>query len=72
MLEFLELGIHGKWALWRALGTVAETDPQLKGKRQRKYTVDECRDLRVTLDTMNHELETARMATDAGEPRPRE
>lgn len=29
-LEFLELGIHGKWALWRALGTVAETDPQLK------------------------------------------
>jgi hypothetical protein len=41
-------------------------------KRQRKYTVDECRDLRVTLDTMNHELETARRATDAGEPRPRE
>ena len=25
--------------------------------RQRKYTVDECRDLRMTLDTMNQELE---------------
>ena len=25
-LEFLELGIHGKWALWRALATVAATD----------------------------------------------
>ncbi|MCU1241570.1 MAG: hypothetical protein JWO71_2296 [Candidatus Acidoferrum typicum] len=30
-LEFLELGIHGKWALWRALGTVAETDTRLRG-----------------------------------------
>jgi hypothetical protein len=25
--------------------------------RQRKYTVDECRDLRMTLDTMNQVLE---------------
>lgn len=30
-LEFLELGIHGKWALWRALRTVAETDARLRG-----------------------------------------
>jgi hypothetical protein len=28
-LEFLELGIHGKWALWRALAVVAEIDPRL-------------------------------------------
>jgi hypothetical protein len=30
-LEFLELGIHGKWALWRALGTVAVSDARLRG-----------------------------------------
>jgi hypothetical protein len=30
-LEFLELGIHGKWALWRALAEVAAADPRLRG-----------------------------------------
>jgi hypothetical protein len=30
-LEFLELGIHGKWALWRALAALAATDPRLQG-----------------------------------------
>jgi hypothetical protein len=30
-LEFLELGIHGKWALWCALAVAADTDPRLKG-----------------------------------------
>jgi hypothetical protein len=30
-LEFLELGIHGKWALWRALAAVAPSDPRLAG-----------------------------------------
>jgi hypothetical protein len=30
-LEFLELGIHGKWALWRALATVAPYDPRFEG-----------------------------------------
>lgn len=30
-LEFLELGIHGKWALWRALLTIAPGDPRLQG-----------------------------------------
>ena len=29
-LEFLMLGIHGKWALWRALATVAPTDTRLQ------------------------------------------
>jgi hypothetical protein len=29
-LEFLELGIHGKWALWRALGVVAASDARLR------------------------------------------
>ncbi len=29
-LELLELGIHGKWTLWRALAVVAETDTRLK------------------------------------------
>jgi hypothetical protein len=28
-LEFLELGIHGKWALWRALGEIASADSTL-------------------------------------------
>jgi hypothetical protein len=28
-LEFLELGIHGKWALWRALGEIASEDSRL-------------------------------------------
>jgi hypothetical protein len=30
-LEFLMLGIHGKWALWRALAVVATTDARLQG-----------------------------------------
>ena len=30
-LEFLELGIQGKWALWRALAVAAETEPRLQG-----------------------------------------
>jgi hypothetical protein len=30
-LEFLELGIHGKWALWRALEAVASRDSRLEG-----------------------------------------
>jgi hypothetical protein len=30
-LEFLMLGIHGKWALWRALAVVAAKDPRLQG-----------------------------------------
>ncbi|HWO30617.1 MAG TPA: hypothetical protein VNO32_17615 [Candidatus Acidoferrum sp.] len=30
-LEFLQLGIHGKWALWRALDAVAARDVRLQG-----------------------------------------
>jgi len=30
-LEFLEIGIHGKWALWRALAVAAPSDPRLAG-----------------------------------------
>jgi hypothetical protein len=30
-LEFLELGIHGKFELWRALGAVAGADTRLQG-----------------------------------------
>jgi hypothetical protein len=30
-LEFLELGIHGKWALWRALDAAAADDARLQG-----------------------------------------
>jgi hypothetical protein len=30
-LEFLELGIHGKWALWRALAVIAANDERLHG-----------------------------------------
>ncbi len=30
-LEFLMLGIHGKWALWRALAAAAATDTRLQG-----------------------------------------
>jgi hypothetical protein len=30
-LEFLTIGIHGKWALWRALAAVAPTDSRLAG-----------------------------------------
>ncbi len=30
-LEFLQLGIHGKWALWRALDAVAAKDTRLQG-----------------------------------------
>jgi len=29
-LEFLELGIHGKWALWRALAVAAPADARLQ------------------------------------------
>jgi hypothetical protein len=30
-LEFLVVGIHGKWALWRALATIASLDSRLQG-----------------------------------------
>lgn len=30
-LEFLQLGIHGKWALWEALTVIAEKDSRLHG-----------------------------------------
>jgi len=30
-LEFLELGIQGKWALWRALEHISSKDPRLQG-----------------------------------------
>jgi len=30
-LELLELGVHGKWALWRALAVLAPSEPRLKG-----------------------------------------
>jgi hypothetical protein len=30
-LEFLQLGIHGKWALWQTLAVVAVTDERLRG-----------------------------------------
>jgi hypothetical protein len=30
-LEFLQLGIHGKWALWRALAAAAPSDARLQG-----------------------------------------
>jgi hypothetical protein len=30
-LEFLQLGIHGKWAMWRALDAVAARDIRLQG-----------------------------------------
>jgi hypothetical protein len=29
-LEFLVVGIHGKWALWRALATIASLDSRLQ------------------------------------------
>ena len=31
-LELLELGIHGKWAMWRALASLADTDSRLRGR----------------------------------------
>ncbi len=30
-LEFLEVGIYGKWALWRALEIAARSEPRLQG-----------------------------------------
>ena len=30
-LEFLEIGICGKWLLWRALDVASATDPRLRG-----------------------------------------
>ena len=37
-LEFLVLGIHGKWALWRALSVVAGNDSRLQGTDFNKLT----------------------------------
>jgi hypothetical protein len=31
-LELLELGIHGKWAMWRALASLADSDSRLRGR----------------------------------------
>ena len=30
-LEYLEVGIHGKWAMWRVLASLEPTDARLKG-----------------------------------------
>jgi hypothetical protein len=30
-LEFLEMGIHGKWALWRGLAGLVPSEPRLEG-----------------------------------------
>jgi hypothetical protein len=30
-LEYLEVGIHGKWAMWRVLAALAPTDARLEG-----------------------------------------
>ena len=30
-LEFLVIGIHGKWALWRAMAELASFDSRLEG-----------------------------------------
>jgi hypothetical protein len=30
-LEYLEVGIHGKWAMWRVLAALAQTDTRLQG-----------------------------------------
>ncbi len=30
-LEYLQVGIHGKWAMWRVLASLASTDARLQG-----------------------------------------
>jgi hypothetical protein len=58
-LEFLEIGIHGKWALWRALAAVAPSDPRLSG-----YDFDALatRAQRQHDQVEHHRIELARLA----------
>jgi hypothetical protein len=58
-LEFLELGIHGKWALWCALDVAAATDPRLKGVDFRQLAA-RAETQRVLVD--GRRLEAARRA----------
>jgi hypothetical protein len=37
-LEFLVVGIHGKWALWRALSLIADKEPSLSGVDFKRLT----------------------------------
>lgn len=64
-LEFLELGIHGKWALWHALATVAPADPRLQGlDYERLASRAEMQHAKVD----SWRLETARVALLPSEP----
>jgi hypothetical protein len=52
-LEFLELGIQGKWALWRALGEIASSNGGLAG-------ID-FRELEKRASTQNEKVEEQRL-----------
>jgi hypothetical protein len=58
-LEFLELGIHGKWALWRALAAVAPADARLQGTDY-EHLVARAEAQRATVE--ERRLEVARRA----------
>jgi hypothetical protein len=58
-LEFLELGVHGKWALWRALALIAPSDPRLPSL-DFDYLVARAESQRASIE--DHRLNLARAA----------
>jgi hypothetical protein len=36
-LDLIALGLHGRWALWQVLGSLARADVRLKGTDFRKF-----------------------------------
>jgi hypothetical protein len=57
-LEFLVLGIHGKWALWRALTVAAEWDSRLHGVN--------FRDLITRAESQHAKVDTQRLVWARG------
>lgn len=53
-LEFLVIGIHGKWALWRAMAAVAPNDPRLQ--------VFNFAELIARAENQHHKVEEQRLA----------
>lgn len=58
-LEFLELGVYGKWALWRALALIAPGDARLP-KLDFDYLVTRAESQRASIDEQR--LNIARVA----------
>jgi hypothetical protein len=64
-LEFIEIGIYGKWTLWRALDVAAAVDPRLKGFDFKKLE-QRAEEQRLDVDRRRLEIAGQALTGDAG------